>query len=199
MAKNSKSKAKAAVMDREETHERKNRWRLEEIVHVCEQRLQELTREAWTARPSVSAATLARSVAPHLRQSVQQGDVETWDVTLCAAVLRHFGHAKNESQAAAVAAIVAARNHWAHAAGGRVTAAALAEHEAVCVRAFQALGGDAMELLRVRASEVDASDVQVLPSNRDATNAAEKAKTEGNRLFRANDFRAAEKCYTNGL
>ncbi|KAE8963702.1 hypothetical protein PR001_g29253 [Phytophthora rubi] len=56
-----------------------------------------------------------------------------------------------------------------------------------------------MELLRVRASEVDASDVQVLPSNRDATNAAEKAKTEGNRLFRANDFRAAEKCYTNGL
>ncbi|KAE9163185.1 hypothetical protein PF002_g31925, partial [Phytophthora fragariae] len=176
MAKNSKSKAKAAVMDREETHERKNRWRLEEIVHVCEQRLQELTREAWTARPSVSAATLARSVAPHLRQSVQQGDVETWDVTLCAAVLRHFGHAKNESQAAAVAAIVAARNHWAHAAGGRVTAAALAEHEAVY-----------------------ASDVQVLPSNRDATNAAEKAKTEGNRLFRANDFRAAEKCYTNGL
>ncbi|KAE9059552.1 hypothetical protein PF010_g30573, partial [Phytophthora fragariae] len=153
-------------------------------------RLQELTRDAWTARPSVSAAALALSVAPHLRQSVQRVDVETWDVTLCA---------KNESQAAAVSAIVAARNHWAHAAGGRVTAAALAKHEAACVRAFEALGGDAMTLERVRASEVDASDVQVLPSNRDATNAAEKAKTEGNRLFRANDFRAAEKCYTNGL
>ncbi|KAL4100479.1 hypothetical protein PRIC1_008271 [Phytophthora ramorum] len=184
------------MSEREKASECENRWRLEQAVHVSEQRLQELTREACALS---SSAEVERSLPSHLRVRFKRDKIETWDVSLCSAVLKGLRALHDKKQEKAVAAIVRARNCCAHAVGGRVTSVVFEQHYAACVRAYEVLGGDAAALQRLRTCEVDTSDIRVLSCSQEATKAATSAKAEGNRLFCADEFRAAAECYTKGL
>lgn len=179
--------------------ERKNRWRLEQVILVCELELQQRTQKAWDTRSPSAKAALAKAL-PSFQRQFLTGTVAiaSWDVSMCNTVLKHFGALKKED-AAPVAAIVAARNHYAHAAGGRVTTAMFKQHTDACEQALKTLGGDVAAVQKLRICELDASDVSILTSSHEATILAEREKLEGNRLFREGNFRGARECYTRGL
>lgn len=199
-----------------EVAERGNRWRLEQVVHASEQRLQQLVHEtfdqqqkgsgvAWRKGQGLTRAypDLERSLSPHQRDLVRDGKVDAWDVSLCNSVLRYMrGLEDDENKASAVAAVVAARNHCAHVAGGRVTDADFKHHYASVSRAYEKLGGDVAVMQQIRDRAADVSDANVpslLTSNEKATHTATLQKSEGNRHFQAGDFNDAKQAYTKGI
>ncbi|KAJ0391654.1 hypothetical protein P43SY_011712 [Pythium insidiosum] len=180
--------------------EREKRWRLEKVVHLCECQLQQLAQQAWAACSPDAATNLSRVLPPFQRKLLAETTcVDSWDVSMCNAVLKHLGALKTKQDANAVAAIVRARNHCAHAAGGRVASEAFEHHVAACETAMAVLGGDVEALRKIRACDIDATDASVLTCSLEASKLAETEKIEGNRLFREGDFAGARECYTRGI
>lgn len=131
---------------------------------------------------------------------MRNGKVGAWDVSLCNSVLRHMrGFEESEAKSYAV---VAARNHCAHAAGVRVTDADFKRHYASVSQAYEELGGDVAVMQQIRDQAADVSDANVpnlLTSNENATNSAMIHKSEGNRHFQAGHFNEAKQAYTKGI
>lgn len=144
--------------------ERGNRWRLKQVIHASEKRLQQLVRETFDQQQKSSGVgwrrgqglTLAypdleRSLPPHQRDAARTGRTAVWDVSLCNGVLKHmraFGGDKAKSSA--VNAVAAARNYCAHAASGRITDAEFKHHYVRVSKAYKQLGGDVAVLQQIR-------------------------------------------------
>lgn len=144
---------------------------------------------------------LERSLYANQRGLVRDGKVAAWDVTLCNRVLKHT-RGLEEDEVSAVDAVVAARNHCAHAAGGRVTDADFKHYYARDSQAYEELGGDVavLQQIRDRVADINDGDVPVLlTSNEKATKTATDLKSEGNQLFQAGAFPEAKRAYTKGI
>lgn len=179
--------------------DRENRYRLEQVLHVCELHLQLRTQRVWNARKSQSTTELTKGLLPFQRDLLAKSDISAWDISMCNAVLKRLNALTKKKEIIAVDKIVSARNLCAHAPGGCVTRADFEYHADQCMQALRTLGGDTAALQRARTCEIDASDLRTLAASASATAAAEKEKTNGNRLFREKNYRGAIDCYTRGL